>query len=48
MVDMTKVNICHAPPGNPKNAHTINVPFVGTLAEHLKHGDTIGVCRDSE
>jgi hypothetical protein len=45
---MTKVNICHAPPGNPRNAHTINVPFVDEMAEHLKHGDTIGVCTDSE
>jgi hypothetical protein len=48
MIKMDKVNICHAPPGNPGNAHTINVPFVGTMAEHLKHGDTIGVCTDSQ
>jgi hypothetical protein len=47
-VDMTKVNICHAPPGNPRNAHTINVPFVGAMADHLKHGDTIGFCAESE
>jgi len=48
MIKMDKVNICHAPPGNPGNAHTINVPFVGTMAEHLKHGDTIGFCTDSQ
>ena len=48
IVRMTKVNICHAPRGNPSNAHTINVPFVGDMAEHLQHGDTIGVCTDSE
>ena len=47
-IKMDKVNICHAPPGNPGNAHTINVPFRGTMGEHLKHGDTIGVCTESE
>jgi hypothetical protein len=45
---MDKVNICHAPPGRPSNTQTINVPFVGAMADHLKHGDTIGVCTDSE
>jgi hypothetical protein len=48
IVDMTKVNVCHAPPGNPGNTQTINVPFVGNMADHLKHGDTIGVCVDAE
>src|SRR5215204_1661766 len=48
MIDMTKVNICHAPPGNPTNTQTINVPFVDSMADHLKHGDTIGFCTDSE
>jgi hypothetical protein len=43
-IKLDKVNICHAPPGNPKNAHTINVPFRGDMDDHLKHGDTIGVC----
>jgi hypothetical protein len=46
IVRMSKVNICHAPPGNPGKAHTINVPFRGTMSEHLSHGDTIGVCSD--
>jgi uncharacterized membrane protein len=44
LIKMDKVNICHAPPGNPANAHTISVPFVGTMGQHLKHGDTLGVC----
>ena len=48
MIKLDKVNICHAPPGNPKNAHTISVPFIDTMDEHLKHGDTIGVCTDSQ
>lgn len=46
-IPMDKVNVCHAPPGNPRNAHTINVPFRGSMAEHLRHGDTVGVCSDS-
>src|SRR5215218_6369914 len=47
MIDMTNVNVCHAPPGYPKNTQTINVPFVDSMADHLKHGDTIGFCAGS-
>ncbi|RME38363.1 MAG: hypothetical protein D6788_07590 [Planctomycetota bacterium] len=38
-----KVQICHVPPGDPSNAHTIVVgqPAVN---DHLDHGDTIGAC----
>ena len=46
-IPMDRVNICHAPPGNPTNTHTINVLFKGDMANHLKHGDTIGVCHGS-
>lgn len=38
--------VCHVPPGNPSNAHTI---FVGQPAvkTHLdKHGDTVGYCEN--
>lgn len=35
--------ICHIPPGNPDNAHTIYVG-PGAIAAHLAHGDTIGPC----
>lgn len=38
-----KVDICHVPPGNPDNAHTINVS-VNALEAHLDHGDVLGVC----
>jgi hypothetical protein len=38
-----KVDICHIPPGNPANAHTINVS-VNAIPAHLAHGDTIGEC----
>ncbi|RIL07944.1 MAG: hypothetical protein DCC71_01055 [Proteobacteria bacterium] len=39
-----KVTICHEPPGNAGNAHTITV---GTAAwpAHQAHGDTEGACR---
>lgn len=38
-----KVDICHIPPGNPDNAHTINVS-VNAIPAHLAHGDTLGEC----
>lgn len=38
-----KVTICHIPPGNPDNAHTIVVGAPAVPA-HLDHGDTLGEC----
>ena len=38
-----KVSICHRPPGNPANSHTISVGESATAA-HLKHGDQLGEC----
>ncbi|AGC42050.1 lipoprotein [Myxococcus stipitatus DSM 14675] len=38
-----KVTVCHIPPGNPANAHTITVGAPAVKA-HLKHGDTLGAC----
>jgi len=38
-----KVDICHIPPGNPANAHTINVS-VNAIPAHLAHGDSLGAC----
>lgn len=40
-----KVDICHIPPGNPANAHTINVS-VNAIPAHLAHGDSLGACGD--
>jgi hypothetical protein len=40
-----KVTICHIPPGNPDNAHTIVIDF-HALPAHLDHGDFIGACED--
>jgi hypothetical protein len=38
-----KVTICHIPPGNPDNAHTIVVGAPAVPA-HLAHGDSLGEC----
>jgi hypothetical protein len=38
-----KVTICHVPPGNPGNAHTITVGSEAVSA-HMAHGDSVGVC----
>jgi hypothetical protein len=41
--DGDKVEICHIPPGNPDDKHTIKVGPPAVRA-HLKHGDTLGEC----
>jgi len=38
-----KVSICHIPPGNPDNMHTISVGEPAVDA-HLAHGDMLGSC----
>jgi len=40
------VTLCHIPPGNPANAHTITVGEPAVKA-HLRHGDTLGACDGS-
>ena len=42
-----KVVICHIPPDNPDNAHTIEVAKPAELA-HLAHGDYSGQCGDGD
>jgi len=37
------LTICHIPPGNPGNAHTITVGLAAMQA-HVDHGDTFGAC----
>jgi hypothetical protein len=39
-----KVTICHVPPGNPANAHTITVSE-NAVPAHLAHGDYLGQCK---
>jgi len=41
----TKVDVCHIPPGNPDNFHTIAVNEKA-LSAHLAHGDLEGSCGD--
>ncbi len=38
-----KVEICHIPPGNPANFHTITISEKA-FAAHLAHGDLSGAC----
>ena len=42
-----KVEICHLPPGNPDNAHTIEVDR-SALPAHLEHRDYEGECVDDD
>ncbi len=41
-----KVEVCHIPPGNPENWHTISVSTNAEQA-HLKHGDLAGSCLEN-
>jgi hypothetical protein len=41
--DTKKSTICHIPPGNPANAHTICVGNSAVPA-HVAHGDFLGTC----
>jgi hypothetical protein len=41
--DICLRTVCHVPPGNPQNAHTIRVGAAAVPA-HLDHGDYLGPC----
>jgi hypothetical protein len=41
--DVIQVPICHRPPGNPSNAHTLAVG-ASAIPAHLAHGDSVGEC----
>jgi len=41
-----EVEICHIPPGNPDNAHTISVSEKAAAKHIENHGDTLGPCDD--
>jgi hypothetical protein len=43
--DSDRITICHIPPGNPSERHTITIGS-SALAAHLDHGDTVGACSD--
>ncbi|MCG2420186.1 hypothetical protein K8089_14245 [Aequorivita sp. F47161] len=38
-----KEYVCHIPPGNPENMHTIHVS-VNAVRAHLAHGCWVGFC----
>ncbi len=40
----TKVTLCHVPPGEPENAHTITVGEKASYAHLGNHDDTLGAC----
>ncbi len=44
--DHGKTTICHFPPGNPGNAHTISVGAKAAQSHILRHGDTMGECEN--
>ena len=44
--DAPKVLICHIPPGNPSNMHTICVGASAVEPHQTLHGDSIGACPD--
>lgn len=41
-----KTTICHIPPGNPSNAHTLCVGNAAVPAHVENHQDTVGECVD--
>ena len=42
----SKVLVCHIPPGNPDNAHTICVSSHAVAPHQSHHGDPVGACLD--
>jgi len=43
--DTKKTTICHIPPGNPANAHTICVGNSAVPHHMQNHGDLVGACQ---
>jgi len=43
-----KVTICHIPPGNPANSHSITISESAWPAHRDNHGDYMGVCDGDE
>lgn len=43
-----KVTICHFPPGNPSNRHTLSISPSALPAHCMNHGDTCGPCDDGQ
>jgi hypothetical protein len=43
--DQKKTTICHIPPGNPANAHTLCIGNAAVPAHLTNHGDYLGICQ---
>jgi hypothetical protein len=43
IIDITKLWVCHMPPGNPEGARTLGIEL-GSAADHVAHGDFLGTC----
>lgn len=43
-----KVTICHFPPGNPSNRHTLSISPSALSAHCMNHGDTCGPCDEGQ
>jgi len=41
-----KIEICHVPPGNPDNVHTLSIS-VNAMRAHLAHGDYMDECTEN-
>jgi hypothetical protein len=44
--DQKKTTICHIPPGNPANAHTLCIGNAAVPAHLNNHGDYLGACQN--
>jgi len=44
IVTTSSTTICHVPPGNPGNAHTISIGIPAVRAHFANHNDTSGPC----
>ena len=44
--DQKKTTICHIPPGNPANAHTLCIGNAAVPAHLDNHGDSLGACQN--
>ncbi len=49
IMNTPKSVLCHRPPDHPgQKTFTIDVSFPGGLADHLAHGDTLGMCEHGD
>ena len=44
IIEVPKAVVCHKAPGSTGAPKNLDVTFPEGLAEHLAHGDTLGIC----